>query len=121
MSDSTATEVTQGETSREAKGKAPLLAAPPSGGGYKRGVSIFDLILRVSAAVAALAATTIMGTTDQTLPFFTQFFQFHASYDDLPAFQYVIIYFPKFSVSLDQCFKTLAYFSFFLILTLWLV
>ncbi|KAJ6924075.1 hypothetical protein NC652_017395 [Populus alba x Populus x berolinensis] len=32
-----------------------------------------------------------MGTSDETLPFFTQFFQFQASYDDLPTFQYVIL------------------------------
>ncbi|CAL5352572.1 unnamed protein product [Camellia sinensis] len=55
-------------------------------GGWKRGVAIFDFILRLCAIAAALAATATMGTTDQTLPFFTQFFQFQASYDDLPAF-----------------------------------
>ncbi|KAJ6914608.1 hypothetical protein NC651_016782 [Populus alba x Populus x berolinensis] len=32
-----------------------------------------------------------MGTSGETLPFFTQFFQFQASYDDLPTFQYVIL------------------------------
>ncbi|KAK4482726.1 hypothetical protein RD792_009893 [Penstemon davidsonii] len=32
-----------------------------------------------------------MGTTDQTLPFFTQFFQFQASYDDLPAFTFFVV------------------------------
>lgn len=83
-------------TSKERKGKAPLLAAPfvaaPTNveqgkvGGYKRGVAIFDLVLRLAALIAALTATITMGTTDQTLPFFTQFFQFQASYDDLPAF-----------------------------------
>lgn len=59
-------------------------------GGWKRGVAIFDFILRLCAIVAALAATTTMGTTNQTLPFFTQFFQFQANYDDLPAFTCVI-------------------------------
>lgn len=54
--------------------------------GWKRGVSIFDFILRICALVAALAAAATMGTTDQQLPFFTQFFQFQASYDDLPTF-----------------------------------
>ncbi|GFZ08892.1 uncharacterized protein family [Actinidia rufa] len=41
--------------------------------------------------ITALAATATMGTTDQTLPFFTQFFQFQASYDDLPTFQFFVV------------------------------
>ncbi|XP_047326253.1 casparian strip membrane protein 3-like [Impatiens glandulifera] len=61
------------------------------GGGWKRGVGIFDFILRLSAIAASLAAAVTMGTTDQTLPFFTQFFQFQASYDDLPAFTFFVI------------------------------
>ncbi|CAA3021261.1 casparian strip membrane 1 [Olea europaea subsp. europaea] len=32
-----------------------------------------------------------MGTTEQTLPFFTQFFQFQASYGDLPTFLFFVI------------------------------
>ncbi|KAH6773028.1 hypothetical protein C2S51_011432 [Perilla frutescens var. frutescens] len=32
-----------------------------------------------------------MGTTDETLPFFTQFFQFQASYDDLPTFTFFVV------------------------------
>lgn len=68
---------------------ATTKAARYSQGGWKRGVAIFDFILRLCAVGAALAAAAIMGTTDQTLPFFTQFFQFQASYDDLPAFTYV--------------------------------
>ncbi|XP_073148017.1 casparian strip membrane protein 1-like [Henckelia pumila] len=79
-----------GETSRERKGKAPLLGNS-RGGSYKRAIGIFDVILRISAATAALAATITMGTTEETLPFFTQFFQFQASYDDLPAFTFFVI------------------------------
>ncbi|KAL3518567.1 hypothetical protein ACH5RR_021156 [Cinchona calisaya] len=60
-------------------------------GGWKRGVAIFDFILRLCGLIAALAATVTMGTTDQTLPFFTQFFQFQASYDDLPAFTFFVV------------------------------
>lgn len=85
--------------SKSTKGKAPAAAAAIVAttkaiphhhhkGGWNRGFSIFDFILRICALVAALAATTTMGTTDQTLPFFTQFFQFQASYDDLPTFTY---------------------------------
>ncbi|PSS15901.1 Casparian strip membrane protein like [Actinidia chinensis var. chinensis] len=105
MADSTTIDVAQGEISRsEAKGKAPLLATThqvfsttkamereDNKGGYKRGVAIFDFILRLCALTAALAATATMGTTDQTLPFFTQFFQFQASYDDIPTFQFFVI------------------------------
>ncbi|KAL3828588.1 hypothetical protein ACJIZ3_017390 [Penstemon smallii] len=70
----------------------------PHGGSVKRGVAIFDFILRICALVAALAATTTMGTTDQTLPFFTQFFQFQASYDDLPTFTGYLVLSLPFSI-----------------------
>ncbi|CAN4099009.1 unnamed protein product [Withania somnifera] len=59
--------------------------------GWRRGVAIFDFILRLCALITALAAATTMGTTDETLPLFTQFFQFQASYDDLPAFSYFVV------------------------------
>ncbi|KAK4392046.1 Casparian strip membrane protein 1 [Sesamum angolense] len=97
MEKSEATTIEVAETSRERKGKAPLLAAMVAAdhhakaAGTKRGVAIFDLILRISAAAAALGATIAMGTAEQTLPFFTQFFQFQASYDDLPTFSFFVI------------------------------
>lgn len=69
---------------------------------WKRGVSIFDFILRVCALITALAATATMGTTDQTLPFFTQFFQFQASYEDLPTFTYIYSSSSPFNYSLHQ-------------------
>ncbi|XP_075512450.1 uncharacterized protein LOC142547964 [Primulina tabacum] len=40
-----------GETSRESKGKAPLLGNS-KGGSYKRAIGIFDVILRISAATS---------------------------------------------------------------------
>ncbi|XP_075474742.1 casparian strip membrane protein 1-like [Primulina tabacum] len=97
MEKNEATTVEIAETSRERKGKAPLLVDAPAAfvrsktSGYKRGVSIFDLILRICAATSALGAAVAMGTTEQTLPFFTQFFQFQASYDDLPTFSFFVI------------------------------
>lgn len=57
-------------------------------GGWKKGIAIFDFVLRLCAIATGLAATATMGTTEQTLPFFTQFFQFHAEYNDLPTFMY---------------------------------
>ncbi|KAK2987402.1 hypothetical protein RJ640_020599 [Escallonia rubra] len=96
--DSTAINIIS-ESSKERKGKAPLLAAPVmvattntgDDGGNKKGIAIFDFVLRLCAMVAALTAAITMGTTDQTLPFFTQFFRFQASYDDLPTFTFFVI------------------------------
>ncbi|KAH8485358.1 hypothetical protein Peur_071009 [Populus x canadensis] len=80
------------DTSAAAKGTAPLIAASTHvKGGFKKGLAIFDFVLRLGAVVTALAAAATMGTSDQTLPFFTQFFQFQASYDDLPTFQFFVI------------------------------
>lgn len=99
MDKSESTKIDIPETSKERKGKAPLLGTPAAattaaaygggrlaGGKYKKGVAIFDLILRIAAAAGALGSTVSMGTAEQTLPFFTQFFQFQASYDDLTTF-----------------------------------
>ncbi|KAJ8899605.1 hypothetical protein K2173_018579 [Erythroxylum novogranatense] len=80
------------ESSSVVKGKAPLIATHrKEKAGYKKGVAIFDFILRIGAVTAASAAAAAMGTSDETLPFFTQFFQFQASYDDLPTFQFFVI------------------------------
>lgn len=45
-----------GETSRESKGKAPLLGNS-RGGSYKRAIGIFDVILRISAAAITMGTT----------------------------------------------------------------
>ncbi|RWR83585.1 casparian strip membrane protein 1-like protein [Cinnamomum micranthum f. kanehirae] len=80
------------DAAADGKGKAATVAKPTRfKGGWRRGLAIFDFILRLFAIAAALAAAAAMGTTDQTLPFFTQFFQFKASYDDLPALTFFVI------------------------------
>lgn len=95
-------EAAGGETSgaRESKGKSPIMEAPLIGkgardasvaaAGMKRGVAIIDFVVRLFALAAVLVATVAMGTTEQTLPFFTQFFQFQAKYYDLPTFTYFV-------------------------------
>ncbi|KAK4607865.1 hypothetical protein RGQ29_001614 [Quercus rubra] len=99
------TEVSVQEPKANPKGKAVAGAAPPPPvvisskvtttsnpkGGWRRGFAIFDLVLRLCGIAVALAATAIMGTTQQTLPFFTQFFQFQAQYNDLPTFTFFVI------------------------------
>lgn len=73
--------------------KVPMLAHQKNEKkGWKKGIAITDFVLRLGAIAAALGAAAAMGTSDETLPFFTQFFQFEASYDDLPTFMYVIIH-----------------------------
>lgn len=85
----------------KSKGKAvvadassPVVATPkatlPQRGKWKKGLAIVDFVLRLCAASAAFAAASTMGQTEQILPFFTQFFQFHAQYNDLPTFTYVM-------------------------------
>ncbi|KAI3696869.1 hypothetical protein L6452_29460 [Arctium lappa] len=101
--DPASTTINVTETPKERKGKAPLLSAPPASSGikqmfqkgpktgYKRGLAVFDVVLRLAGIATALGATIAMGSTDQTLPFFTQFFQFKAEFDDLPAFTFFVI------------------------------
>lgn len=51
-----------------------------------RGVSVLDFILRIVAGFGTLGSAIAMGTTRQTLPFFTRFIRFKAVYSDLPTF-----------------------------------
>ncbi|KAK4800418.1 hypothetical protein SAY86_020905 [Trapa natans] len=93
---STAIDVPEADgRSASSKGKlAPgmVAAAPlPSPAGWAKGVAIFDLIFRICAMVAALGAAAAMGTSQESLPFFTQFFQFQAQYDDIPTFQFFVV------------------------------
>jgi hypothetical protein len=61
-------------------------------GGLRRSLAIIDLVLRVAAFGTTLAAAIATATSDERLNVFTQFFQFHARFDDFPAFTYVYIY-----------------------------
>lgn len=62
--------------------KAPLVAAA----GVGRAVSFADIFLRFLAIIGTIGSAISMGTTNETLPFFTQFIQFEAKYSDLPSF-----------------------------------
>lgn len=55
-------------------------------GGVNRGVSILDFVLRLFAIIGTLGSAIAMATTEETLPFFTQFIRFRAEYQDLPTF-----------------------------------
>ncbi|XP_009801668.1 casparian strip membrane protein 1-like [Nicotiana sylvestris] len=96
------TTIEMGESSKlERKGKAPLLGSTPAiaavvghnkgGGKNKKGIAIVDLILRIAAVATSIGAAVGMGTAGETLPFFTQFFQFEAGYDDLPTFTFFVV------------------------------
>lgn len=64
-------------------------ASKAKGHGVNRGLSVFDLVLRIVAIVGTLAGAVAMGTAEQTLPFATQLVQFSAQYDDFDSFKYV--------------------------------
>ncbi|XP_059655044.1 casparian strip membrane protein 3 [Cornus florida] len=59
--------------------------------GVSRGVSIVDLILRIFAAIGTLASAASMGTSQETLPFVTQFVRFNAQYNDIDTFVLFVI------------------------------
>ncbi|KAM7268020.1 hypothetical protein ACFE04_010186 [Oxalis oulophora] len=62
-----------------------------SAAGLNRGVSILDFILRVVALIGTLASAISMATTNETLPFFTQFVRFRAEFDDLPTSTFFVV------------------------------
>ncbi|ONK57475.1 uncharacterized protein A4U43_C09F890 [Asparagus officinalis] len=59
--------------------------------GWRRGIALFGFILRLLAIGATLSATIAMATTDETLPFFTDHYQFYANFSDLPALTFFVI------------------------------
>ncbi|GAB4829130.1 hypothetical protein Ancab_018794, partial [Ancistrocladus abbreviatus] len=64
---------------------------PPPARRGNRGISIIDFIFRIMAGLGTLASAIAMGSTNETLPFFTQFIQFSAKYDDLPTFTFFVV------------------------------
>ncbi|PIN22609.1 hypothetical protein CDL12_04677 [Handroanthus impetiginosus] len=72
------------------------LGAKDSGSAAKagranRGVAVLDFILRLVGLIATLASAIAMATTDESLPFFTQFIRFRAEYNDLPTFTFFVV------------------------------
>ncbi|KAL8248749.1 hypothetical protein R6Q59_005617 [Mikania micrantha] len=64
-----------------------LGVAPPE----NRGIAILDFFLRLIAIVGTLASAIAMATTNQTLPFFSQFVRFRAKFNDLPSFTFFVV------------------------------
>uniref|UniRef100_A0A6N2KBT4 CASP-like protein n=1 Tax=Salix viminalis TaxID=40686 RepID=A0A6N2KBT4_SALVM len=59
--------------------------------GVSRGMAILDFILRILAFIGTLASAISMATTNETLPFFTQFIRFRAEYNDLSTFTFFVV------------------------------
>ncbi|BAS80881.1 casparian strip membrane protein 4 [Oryza sativa Japonica Group] len=85
----TSTEHGDGEASRTAA--RTVVSGSSRGGAASRALSVADLILRVVAVVAIVDSAIAMGTTNQTLPFFTQFLRFKAQYSDLPTLTLFVV------------------------------
>ncbi|PVH36115.1 hypothetical protein PAHAL_6G001700 [Panicum hallii] len=68
----------------------PLLLRSGAGG-FRRCLAVIDFLLRVAAFGPTLAAAISTGTADERLSVFTQFFQFHARFDDFPAFTFFVV------------------------------
>ncbi|XP_042455213.1 casparian strip membrane protein 2-like [Zingiber officinale] len=94
----------------DTRGKAPVATAPPpppppprtfpfflrntakgAAGGCQRALALLDFVLRLCGIAATLVAAVTMGTTNETLPFVTQLFQFRANFTDLPALLFFVI------------------------------
>ncbi|GJN39940.1 hypothetical protein PR202_gb29094 [Eleusine coracana subsp. coracana] len=56
-----------------------------------RCLALIDFVLRVAAFGPTLAAAISTGTADERLSVFTDFFQFHARFDDFPAFTFFMV------------------------------
>ncbi|KAK8504865.1 hypothetical protein V6N12_033116 [Hibiscus sabdariffa] len=91
------TSINIADTKSKSKGKAPLsisskaVIEPPPKRGVKKGLAIGDFVLRLCAMGATTGAAVTVGNAQQTLPFFTQFFQFQAQFNDIPTLVFFII------------------------------
>ncbi|KAL1205917.1 Casparian strip membrane protein 5 [Cardamine amara subsp. amara] len=56
-----------------------------------RRIAILEFILRIVAFFNTIGSAILMGTTHETLPFFTQFIRFQAEYNDLPALSFFVV------------------------------
>ncbi|KAG8366812.1 hypothetical protein BUALT_Bualt16G0006700 [Buddleja alternifolia] len=74
----------------ELGGKGSGSGSYPRTTGVNRGVAVLDFILRLVGIIATLASAIAMGTTNESLPFFTQFIRFRAKYSDLPTFTFFV-------------------------------
>ncbi|KAF0925302.1 hypothetical protein E2562_016001 [Oryza meyeriana var. granulata] len=61
------------------------------GDGLRRCMGLIDFVLRVAAFGPTLAAAISIGTSDERLSVFTNFFQFRARFDDFPAFTFFMV------------------------------
>ncbi|KAJ0972732.1 hypothetical protein J5N97_020691 [Dioscorea zingiberensis] len=77
-------------TKREAR-FGTIFRKTRAAGEWKRGLAFFDFILRLCAITAIIVAAITMGTTNETLPFFTNYYQFKAKYDQFPALIFFVI------------------------------
>jgi uncharacterized protein (TIGR01569 family) len=59
--------------------------------GFRCCLAVVDLLLRLAALGTTLAAAISTGTADERLSVFTTTFQFHARFDDFPAFTSLLV------------------------------
>ncbi|KAL4385748.1 hypothetical protein GQ457_15G028360 [Hibiscus cannabinus] len=91
------TSINIADTKSKSKGKAPLsissktVIEPSPKRGVKKGLAIGDFVLRLCAMAATTGAAVTVGNAQQTLPFFTQFFQFQAQFNDIPTLVFFMI------------------------------
>jgi len=88
--DATATAAAAGSKAAGGGRGLPLLLRSGAGG-FRRCLGVIDFLLRVAAFGATLAAAIATGTADERLSVFTQFFQFHARFDDFAAFTLLVV------------------------------
>ncbi|GLU01887.1 hypothetical protein SLE2022_191680 [Rubroshorea leprosula] len=69
---------------------ADVERSTPTNGG-NRGIAVLDFVLRILGFIVTLGSSVTMGTTNETLPFFTQFIGFRAEYDDLPTLTFFVV------------------------------